>query len=143
MFWSVSIPFYSLLFVYCFVYGFLKMDYICNMYMPHVVILFNWRNQKNKSGLYSIHIRIKIGVNARYYKIDTPKKIRLEEWSGKEDGWVKPCHPFAFEINNKIIEKKAVLHELQYYQRPGNRGNSQTIIRTFREDHAGQVKCFH
>jgi site-specific recombinase XerD len=86
--------------------------YIYIMNIPHIAILLNWRNQVNKTGLYSIHIRAKIGEDARYYKIDTPQKIRPEEWSGKEDAWVKSSHPFAFEINNKIIEKKALLHDL-------------------------------
>jgi site-specific recombinase XerD len=82
------------------------------MLLPTLGIVFNWRNQKNKSGLYSVHLRIKIGDDARYYKIDTPQKIRIDEWSGKENNWVKQTHPFAFEINNKILEKKNIVHDL-------------------------------
>lgn len=82
------------------------------MSIPHIAIVLNWRNQVNKSELYSVHLRVKIGEDARYYKIETPQKISLEEWSGKENNWVKPCHPFSFEINNKIIEKKTLLHDL-------------------------------
>ncbi len=29
-----------------------------------------------------------------------------------EDNWVKPSHPFGFEINNKIREKKAIVLDL-------------------------------
>lgn len=82
------------------------------MSIPHIGIMLNWRNQVNKSGLYPVHIRIKIGEDARYFKIEAPQKIRPEEWSGKEDSWVKPSHPFSFEINNKIMEKKTLIHDL-------------------------------
>ncbi len=44
------------------------------MNLPHIAIVLNWRNQKNKTELYSIHIRIKIGNQARYYKVPTPRK---------------------------------------------------------------------
>ncbi len=38
--------------------------------------------------------------------------MKPSEWSGLEDAWVKPSHTFAFEINNKIREKKNILNEL-------------------------------
>ena len=50
------------------------MSYLRSMLMPRIGIVLNWRNQPNKSDLYSIHLRIKIGGAARYYKIDTPQK---------------------------------------------------------------------
>ncbi len=80
--------------------------------MPRLGIVLNWRNQTNKTDLYSIHIRIKIGKDARYYKIDTPQKVSISQWLGHDGHWVKNIHPFAFEINNKITEKKMLLHEL-------------------------------
>ena len=82
------------------------------MIMPHIAILLNWRNQINKSGYYSIHMRIKIGADARYYNIDIPQKVSTAQWLGNDDNWVKNNHPFSFEINNKIIEKKMIVHEL-------------------------------
>ena len=87
------------------------------MNMPHIAVVLNWRNQDNVTERYSIHLRITIHRIARYYKIDAPKKVTKEEWSGKDDAWVKPLHPFAFEINNKITEKKMIVHELikRYY----------------------------
>jgi site-specific recombinase XerD len=81
------------------------------MNLPQIGVVFNWRNEKNKSGLYSIHLRITIDRDSRYYKIPVPQKVSSEQWAGKEDGWVKN-HPFAFEINNKIIEKKVLLNTL-------------------------------
>ena len=82
------------------------------MLIPRVGVILNWRNQVNISGSYPVHIRIKIGKGSRYYKIETPLKIRLEEWSGKEDCWVKSSHPFAFEINNKIRDKKNIINDM-------------------------------
>jgi hypothetical protein len=62
-------------------------------------------------------MRIKIGADSRYYKIEIPQKVSCAQWSGVDDNWVKSSHPFSFEINNKIIEKKIVVHELikKYY----------------------------
>lgn len=93
--------------------------------MPCIGVVMNWRNEKNKSGLYPIHIRIKIGNTARYYKIPIPQKIKNEQWSGKENSWVKFSHPFAFEINNLIGEKKALINT--YIKRNINFGKSVSV----------------
>lgn len=95
------------------------------MKIPRIAVVLNWRNETNKSELYSVHIRIKINNTARYYKIDTPQKIKLSEWSGKEDAWIKPSHPFSFEINNKIVEKKTIINDL--IKRSYNFNKSLTI----------------
>lgn len=81
------------------------------MYFPSVAVVFNWRNSKNKSKVYPIHLRITLDRDSRYYKISVPQKVLESQWSGKDDQWVKN-HPFSFEINNKIIEKKTVVNEL-------------------------------
>src|SRR5665647_1414491 len=92
-------------------------DSLCTMDIPQIAVVWNWRNQDNISGDYSIHLRITINRVSKYYKIQIPKKVSREEWSGKDDAWVKPSHPFAFEINNKITEKKMLVHDLikKYY----------------------------
>lgn len=79
--------------------------------MPCVGVVLNWRGQPHKSGLYPVHIRVKIGNTARYYNVPVPLKVRKEQWQGKEGNWVKSNHPFAFEINHKIIEIKASINE--------------------------------
>ncbi len=66
------------------------------MNIPQIDVLFNWRKQSNIKGRYSIHLRITIGRIVKYYKISVPQSIAEEEWSGKDDAWVKPGHPFAF-----------------------------------------------
>ena len=80
------------------------------MDIPKVSVVWNWRNQNNITGVYSIHLRISINRISKYYKIQIPKKVSREESSGKDDAWVKPTYPFAFEINNKTTEKKMSVH---------------------------------
>ncbi len=70
------------------------------MLMPGVRPVHNWRNKTNKKQLYPIHLEIKINGRRKYYPIPVPTKVAMEQWAGKDDGWVKPCHPFFFEINN-------------------------------------------
>ncbi|HEX4850707.1 MAG TPA: site-specific integrase, partial [Puia sp.] len=77
----------------------------------------NWRNKKNASKLYPIHIRVTIERKSKYFPIELPKKVSSAEWSDKPNIWVKNTHPFAFEINNTIREKLDSLHDLvkRYY----------------------------
>jgi site-specific recombinase XerD len=87
------------------------------MNLPQVSVVWNWRNQINLKGGYSIHLRITIDRISKYFTIPIPKKVTKEEWAGKDDAWVKSGHPFSFEINNKINEKKMLVYELikKYY----------------------------
>lgn len=82
------------------------------MHLPSINVILNWMNLKNKSGLYSIYLRITIDRESKYYTIPVPQKVSYDQWNGKEDAWVKNNHPFAFEINNKIREKKEIINAL-------------------------------
>jgi len=82
------------------------------MVIPQVAVVINWRNLQRKKGLYSIHLRITIDRESRYFKIEVPQKISSNEWQGFEDSWVKSSHPFSFEINSKIREKKSLVLDL-------------------------------
>lgn len=93
--------------------------------MPCIGVVLNWRNENNKSGLYPVHIRIKKGNVARYHRIPVPRKIKLTEWSGKDDAWIKACHPFSFEINCKIAEIKTLITD--YIKRTYSFGKPVTI----------------
>lgn len=93
--------------------------------IPSIAVVMNWRNENNKSGLYPVHIRIKQGNFARYYRVPTPIKIRHDQWAEKEGAWIKQNHPFAFEINNKIIEIKGLINE--YIKRTVNFGKPVTV----------------
>ncbi len=93
--------------------------------IPSVGTVMNWRNENNKSGLYPVHIRIKQGNFARYYRVPTPIKIRVDQWAGREGAWIKPGHPFAFEINNKIVEIKGLINE--YIKRTVNFSKPVTV----------------
>lgn len=74
--------------------------------------LINYRNKTNSRGFYSIHLRVTINRQQRYYHVKTPQKVGLKQWSGETDQWVRNSHPYAFEINNKINEKKTVVMNL-------------------------------
>ena len=93
--------------------------------VPLIGVVMNWRNENNKSGLYLVHIRIKHGNMARYFKVPLPQKIRKEQWAGREDEWIKPTHPYAFEINTRIIEIKASIAE--YVKRTFNFNKPLTV----------------
>jgi hypothetical protein len=70
------------------------------MNLPLIAVVHNWRNERNKSGLYSLHLRITIDRDSRYYKIPVPKKVTNGQWNGKEDAWVKN-HPFVIRFARK------------------------------------------
>ena len=82
------------------------------MIIPTLAIVLNRKREKNKTGLYPIHLRITLDRESKYFRIEVPQKISYKDWSGTDDHWVKDSHPFAFEINNKIIEKKNLIHDL-------------------------------
>jgi hypothetical protein len=109
--------------------------------IPSVGVVMNWGNENNKSGLYPVHIRIKQGNTARYPRVPTRLKVRPDQWSEKDGAWVKQNHPFAFEINNKIIEIKGLINE--YIKRMVNFGKPVTvhgIIASLTKK--GDNKCF-
>ncbi len=86
--------------------------------MPTYLTVWNYRGKTNQCGLYPIHIELYVSrTQRRYYEIQVPQKVTKNEWSGKDDGWVKISHPFAFEINNQIRDTLNVLKELnkRYY----------------------------
>jgi site-specific recombinase XerD len=66
--------------------------------------VINRQGKKNKSGLYSIHIRITIGRQSKYIKLENAPKIALSHWNNRVsyNNYVKNTHPLAFEINNEI-----------------------------------------
>jgi site-specific recombinase XerD len=110
--------------------------------VPLIGVVWNWRNELSKSGRYPVHIRIKQGNIARFFKVPVPEKVREDQWAGKDDAWIKPNHAYAFEINCKIIEIKASI--IDYVKRnlsfnkpvtvPGiighltNRGDNKSFI---------------
>lgn len=58
--------------------------------------------------MYSIHLRITLNRIAKYYKIETPQKVRYDQWSDTEDYRIH-THPYAFEITTKSREKKTII----------------------------------
>lgn len=82
------------------------------MNLPTTAIVFNWRRKTNKTGLYVIHMRISIDRVNKYDPIPIPAKIRKEQWLGEDDNWVRNDHPYYFEINTKIRERKQAVQNL-------------------------------
>ncbi|MEO9968132.1 MAG: site-specific integrase [Reichenbachiella sp.] len=73
--------------------------------------VFNRKKTKNKSGLYSIHVRVTIDRKTEYINPDLPK-IETNYWSGRQNKWVKESHPNSYEINS-LLQRK--LGELDNY----------------------------
>ncbi len=69
------------------------------MFLPTYESVHNWRREPNKKKRYKVHIRITIDRDSRYHEITVPMKVHDDEWSGKHSAWVKPAHPYAFDIN--------------------------------------------
>lgn len=112
------------------------------MNLPQITVVYNWRKESNKSGLYSLHLRITIDRVSKYFKIAVPQKVSQLQWNGKEDSWVKNNHPFAFEINNKIIEKKNIVNDL--IKRSYNFNKPVTFETIFRQlKKKGNSKSFY
>jgi site-specific recombinase XerD len=82
------------------------------MKLPTTAVVHNWRRNTTKSGLYPIHLRIAINGVQKYDPIPIPAKISKEQWLGEDDNWVRDDHPFFFEINNKIRERKQLVQNL-------------------------------
>ncbi len=84
------------------------------MKIPTVAVVLNYRNQKFKSGMYPIHLRITLNRKSIYLPIQIPQKIEAQDWNVKNKGenYVKNTHPFAFEINQKIIELKSKANDV-------------------------------
>src|ERR1700722_2253273 len=89
------------------------------MKMPAYKPVWNYRKKRYQSGRYKVHIEIYISRNVKreYEEVEVPLKIAPEEWSGKTNSWVKINHPYAFEINEAIKQKLALLSNLnkRYY----------------------------
>jgi hypothetical protein len=84
------------------------------MRMPSYRVLWNYRSRPNKEKRYKIHIEIYLGRHLRreYEEIEIPMKVSKEEWSGKQNNWVKINNPYSLEINEAIKIKLDVLYSL-------------------------------
>lgn len=93
--------------------------------MPCVAAVLNWRNENNKSGLYSVHIRVKIGNNARYYHVPIPQKIKKDQWSGKDNNWIKPTHPLLLRSTTRSSNVFDSLNQRSYTLTQTTWGNTR------------------
>lgn len=91
--------------------------------------LINKDNRKNKSGKYSIFIRITVDRKSRYFRLD--EKVEAKFWIGKENHWIKTDHPFSFELNAAIKGKIDILYKYYYRQRSFGNGVSMESLASF------------
>jgi len=77
--------------------------------------VFNKDNRKNKTGIYSIQIRVTVDRQTRYFPIN--EKLEEKYWAGKENRWVRDTYPHAFELNALINKKLEALKKFEYRQK--------------------------
>jgi integrase len=91
---------------------------------------FNKENRKNKTGIYTVYLRVTIDGVSTY--LNTGEKLHEKYWKGDPEQWVKPTYPFAFELNALINKKIDLLRKYQYRQKLyDNPVTMQGIIETF------------
>jgi integrase len=116
--------------------------------------VFNRKSITNKSGFYSISLRVTIDRKSKYINPDLPK-IEKKYWAGKSNKWVKESHPSSFEINSllqrKISELDQFIIKTKLINRPLNfdaiqefyfkKGDS-TIFNDYAEGYINNLKGF-
>ncbi|MEP0366869.1 MAG: site-specific integrase [Cyclobacteriaceae bacterium] len=92
--------------------------------------VFNRLNTKNKSGLYSIHVRVTIDRETNYIN---PKLVKIESryWAGRQNKWVKESHPNSYEINSLLQRKLGELDTFIVRNKIMGRPISFTAINDF------------
>jgi site-specific recombinase XerD len=92
--------------------------------------ILNKNNIRNKSGRFTVFIRITVDRRSKYFK--TEEKVEEKFWSGKENKWIKDTHPFAFELNSVIRKKIHMLQQFEYRQKLfGNGISLETLSEYF------------
>jgi site-specific recombinase XerD len=114
------------------------------MKLPTTAVVHNWRRTTTKSGLYPIHLRIAINCVQKYDPIPVPANISREQWLGEDDNWVRDDHPFYFEINNKIRERKQLVQNLikRYYMAGKTITFSDIFMELKRAGHSKNLNLF-
>lgn len=82
--------------------------------LPTLKPVINRNNRKNKSGLYSIHIRVTLGRDSGYVSLDSEPRIAISDWNKKQTykNYVKNTHPLSFEINQEIESMMGKIHKI-------------------------------
>ncbi len=83
-----------------------------------IKVKFNYKRKVNKNGRYPVHVYVYIGGQGEeYYPVNLPQNPTIDEWSGKDQGWVKPTSPYSFQSNNAIkvlLDKITGVHKRLY-----------------------------
>lgn len=78
-------------------------------------VTFNKEHRKNKTGMFTIFIRVIVDGKVSYFSIG--QKLHEKYWTGKPNRWVRDNHPFAFELNTLIQKKLSMVQKYQFRQR--------------------------
>lgn len=78
-------------------------------------VTFNKEHRKNKTGMFTIFIRVIVDGKVSYFSIG--QKLHEKYWTGKANRWVRDNHPFAFEFNALIQKKLNMVQKYQFRQR--------------------------
>jgi integrase len=91
--------------------------------------VLNKDNRKNKTGRYTIFIRITVDRQTKYFSIG--ERIDQRYWTGRVNHWVKANHPGAFELNKMIRDKIELLYQFYFRQRAFGNGVSMQSLSAF------------
>lgn len=115
---------------------------------------FNRKGLTNKSGLYSINLRVTIDRKTSYIN---PKLLKVQKqfWPGKQNKWVKESHPNSYEINSllqrKISELDSFIIRTKLMNRPITfesikefylKQGDGTIFNEFALDYINEIRGF-
>jgi len=78
-------------------------------------VIHNKEKRKNKTGMFTIFIRITVDGKVNEYSIG--EKLHEKYWSGKPFKWIKREHPSADELNAFIQMKLDVVHKYELRQK--------------------------
>lgn len=83
--------------------------------------IYNRNNTKTKGGIHTIHLRVTIDRESKYFNLNLPK-IKKEYWAGRENKWIKDTHPqnhlFNKAIMDRISDLQAHVNKLFFLNKP-------------------------
>jgi site-specific recombinase XerD len=109
--------------------------------------IFNRKKTANKSGKYTISIRVTVDRKSSFINPQLPK-IEEKHWSGKPNKWVKDSYPNHYLFNKTIGDKLSELNEfsdrlqlmnraitlnkvIEFYDRRGDRSNFNDYVEEY------------
>jgi integrase len=101
----------------------------------------NKGGRQNKTGLYSIYLRVIINRHAYFFNLE--KKVQRVYWQDKEDQWLKPSFKFHREWNQYLRNKFDSVRHYVYRLEAEDHAVTADIIREFIEKKNGNSNIFN